>query len=67
MCGFINNVPRISMGTLFVISISLLAVANGSLLTLPVVEKTQASTRIAIGSALGIAALSWVAFLTAMP
>jgi len=53
------------MGTLFVISISLLAVANGALLTLPVVEKTQAPTRIAIGSALGIAALSWVAFLTA--
>jgi len=55
------------MGTLFVISISLLAVANGALLTLPVIEKTQAPTRIAIGSALGIAALSWVAFLTAMP
>jgi hypothetical protein len=55
------------MGTLFVISISLLAVANGALLTLPVIEKTQVSTRIAIGSALGIAALSWVAFLTALP
>src|SRR5262245_20700866 len=55
------------MGTLFVISISLLAVANGALLTLPVIEKTQAPTRIAIGSALGIAALSWVAFLTALP
>ena len=54
------------MGTLFVISISLLAVANGALLTLPVIEKTHASTRIAIGSVLGMAALSWVAFLTAM-
>jgi hypothetical protein len=55
------------MGTLFVISIALLAVANGALLTLLVIEKTHASTRIAIGSVLGIAALSWVAFLTAAP
>src|SRR5262245_23165920 len=55
------------MGTLFVISISLLAVANGVLLTLPVIEKTHASTRIAIGSVFGIAALSWVAFLAALP
>jgi hypothetical protein len=54
------------MGTLFVISITLLAVANGALLTLPVIEKTHASTRVAIGSVLGIAALSWVAFLTAL-
>jgi hypothetical protein len=55
------------MGTLFIISISLLAVANGALLTLPVIEKTQAPTRIAIGSVFGIAALSWVAFLTSLP
>src|SRR5215813_4283396 len=55
------------MGTLFVIFISLLAVANGVLLTLPVIEKTHASTRIAIGSVFGIAALSWVAFLAALP
>jgi hypothetical protein len=55
------------MGTLLIISISLLAVANGALLTLYVIEKTQAPTRIAIGSVLGIAALSWVGFLTALP
>src|SRR5262252_5091767 len=55
------------MGTLFVIFISLLAVANGALLTLHVIEKTHASTRIAIGSVFGIAALSWVAFLSALP
>jgi hypothetical protein len=55
------------MGTLLIISILLLAVANGALLTLHVIEKTQAPTRIAIGSVLGIAALSWVAFLTALP
>jgi hypothetical protein len=55
------------MGTLLIISISLLAIANGALLTLRVIEKTHAPTRIAIGSVLGIAALSWVAFLTALP
>jgi hypothetical protein len=54
------------MGTLFVIFITLLAVANGALLTLPVIEKTHASTRVAIGSVLGIATLSWVAFLAAL-
>src|SRR5215472_14385301 len=54
------------MGTLFIISISLLAIANGALLTLPVIEKTQGPTRIAIGSVIGIAALSWIAFLTAL-
>ena len=63
----INDEQQISMGTLFVISIALLAVANGALLTLLVIEKIHASTRIAIGSVLGIAALSWVAFLTAAP
>ncbi|HEU0183687.1 MAG TPA: hypothetical protein VFS27_00120, partial [Blastocatellia bacterium] len=36
-------------------------------MTLHVIEKTQAPTRIAIGSVLGIAALSWVALLTALP
>ncbi|HZF37377.1 MAG TPA: hypothetical protein VE715_01015, partial [Blastocatellia bacterium] len=41
--------------------------ANGALLTLRVIEKTQAPTRIAIGSVFGIAALSWAAFLTALP
>jgi hypothetical protein len=55
------------MGTLLIIAISLLAVANGALSTLYVIEKTQAPTRIAIGSVLGIAVLSWVAFLTALP
>jgi hypothetical protein len=55
------------MGTLFIISISLLAIANGALLTLPIIEKMRAPTRIAIGSVVGIAALSWVAFLTALP
>jgi len=55
------------MGTLFIGFISLLAVANGALLTLFVIEKTSLPNRIALGSALGIAALSWIAFLTALP
>src|SRR5262245_35706674 len=55
------------MGTLFIITILLLAIANGSLLTLLVVEKIQAPTRVAIGSVVGIASLSWVAFLMAAP
>src|SRR5215510_2811733 len=67
ICGFISNESDICMGTLLIITISLLAVANGALLTLYVIEKTQAPTRIAIGSVLGIAVLSWVAFLTALP
>ena len=53
------------MGTLFIIFITLLAIANGALLTLPIIKKTQAPTRVAIGAVFGIAALSWVAFLTA--
>jgi hypothetical protein len=55
------------MGTLFIISVALLAVANGSLSTLYVLENTRAQTRIAVGSVFGIAVLSWVAFLTALP
>src|SRR5262245_59805541 len=54
------------MGTLFIIFISLLAIVNGALLTLSVVDKTSLPTRIATGSVVGIVALSWIAFLTAL-
>ena len=54
------------METLFIISISILAIANGSILTLPLVEKTQLATRIAIGAVIGFAGLSWIAFLTGL-
>ena len=54
------------MGPLFIISISLLAIANGALLTLPVIGKTQMPTRVAIGAVIGFAALSWISFLTAL-
>ncbi|MCI0525202.1 MAG: hypothetical protein L0Y75_08080, partial [Acidobacteria bacterium] len=55
------------METLFIISISALAIINGTLLTLPVIEKTSLQTRAAIGSVVGMAALSWIAFLIALP
>lgn len=54
------------MGTLLIILISLLAVANGTLLTLLVIEKTSLQSRLAMGSVFGLAALSWVGFLTAL-
>ncbi len=54
------------METLFIISISLLAITNGALLTLFIIEKTSLPTRIAIGSVFGIAALSWIAYLIAL-
>ncbi len=54
------------MGTLLIIFISLLAVTNGTLLTLLVVEKTSLQSRLAMGSVFGLAALSWIGFLTAL-
>lgn len=55
------------MGTLLITFISLLAIANGTLLTLLMIEKTSPQTRVAAGSVIGIAVLSWIAFLTALP
>lgn len=55
------------MGTLLITFITFLAIANGALLTLFVIEKSSLQTRVAIGSVIGIAALSWIAFLTALP
>jgi hypothetical protein len=54
------------MGTILIIFISLLAIANGTLLTLLVIEKTSLQSRLAMGSVFGLAALSWVGFLTAL-
>ncbi|MGH9831772.1 MAG: hypothetical protein ACREBD_22830 [Blastocatellia bacterium] len=54
------------MGTLLIIFISLLAVANGTLWALLVIEKASLQSRIAMGSVFGLAALSWVGFLTAL-
>ncbi len=54
------------MGTLFITFISLLAVANGALLTYLAVEKTSLRARLAAGSVIGFALLSGIAFLTAL-
>lgn len=55
------------MGTLLITIITLLAISNGALLTLFVIEKSSPQTRVAIGSVIGIAALAWIVFLTALP
>jgi hypothetical protein len=54
------------MGTLLITFISLLAIASGTLLTLLVTEKTSPQTRLAAGAVIGIAVLSWIAFLIAL-
>ncbi len=54
------------MGTLFIISISFLSIANGALLTFPVIKKLQSLTRMAIGTVIGMAGLSWLALLTGL-
>jgi len=54
------------MGTLLIIFITLLAVSNGTLLTLLAIEKTSLQLRLTIGSVFGLAALSWIGFLTAL-
>ncbi len=54
------------MGTLLIIFISLLAVANGTLWALLVIEKASLQSRLAMGSVFGLAALSWIGFLTAL-
>jgi len=54
------------MGTSLIIFTSLLAIADGTLLTHLAVEKTSLRMRIAAGSVFGLAALSWTGFLTAL-
>lgn len=54
------------MGTLIITFISLLAIVNGTLLTLLVIEKTSLPSRLAMGSVFGLAALSWIGFLAAL-
>ncbi len=54
------------MGTLFIIFISLLAIANGTLLTCLVIEKTSLRARVSAGSVFGLAALTWIGFLIAL-
>jgi hypothetical protein len=54
------------MGTLFVIFVTLLAAANGILLTYLVVERMSLPGRLSAGAVVGLALLSWIAFLLSL-
>jgi hypothetical protein len=54
------------MGTLIVIFITLLAIANGVLLTFLVIDRITLTARLCAGSVIGLAALSWSAFLISL-
>jgi hypothetical protein len=57
---------QIPMGTLIVIFITLVAIANGTLLTFLVIDRIMLTTRLCAGSVLGLAVLSWSAFLISL-
>jgi len=54
------------MATILIILITLPAIALGSMVTCLVVERLNIFTRLAAGSVIGLAALSWVGYLTAI-
>jgi hypothetical protein len=54
------------MGTLIIILISLLAIANGALLTFLVIERLSIWARLCAGAVTGLAALSWIGLLISM-
>src|SRR5262245_35002894 len=54
------------MATILIILITLPAIALGSIATCLVVERINFFTRLAAGSVLGLAALSWVGYLSAI-
>jgi hypothetical protein len=54
------------MGTLIVIFITLVAIANGALLTFLVIDRITLTARLCAGSVIGLAALSWSAFLISL-
>ncbi|MCI0663573.1 MAG: hypothetical protein L0220_21125, partial [Acidobacteria bacterium] len=54
------------MATVLIILITLPAIALGCLVTWLVVERINIFTRLAAGSVIGLAALSWVGYLTAI-
>jgi hypothetical protein len=54
------------MGTLIIICFTLLALANGALLTWLVLEQASLRARLASGAVVGLALLSWIGFLTAL-
>jgi len=54
------------MGTLIILFITLLAIANGTWLTCLVVEKAGLRARVVIGAIVGLALLAWIGFLAAL-
>lgn len=54
------------MGTLIILLFTLLAIANGTWLTCLVVEKASLRARVVVGAVIGLALLSWIAFLSAL-
>nr|MDQ3011269.1 hypothetical protein [Acidobacteriota bacterium] len=54
------------MGTLIILFITLLAIANGTWLTCLVVEKSSLRVRVVVGAVVGLALLAWIGFLAAL-
>jgi hypothetical protein len=54
------------MGTLIVIFITLVVIANGVLLTFLAIDRITLTARLCAGSVIGLAALSWSAFLVSL-
>jgi hypothetical protein len=54
------------MATLLIVFITLLAIANGALLTFFVIERISLQARIAFGAVVGIALLAWIGCLSAL-
>ncbi|MBI1764337.1 MAG: hypothetical protein HYR56_23165 [Acidobacteria bacterium] len=54
------------MGNLFAVLLTIGAISFGSLLTYRVIPQTTLPTRVCIGSVVGLAALAWLGFLSAL-
>jgi hypothetical protein len=54
------------MGTLIILFITFLAIANGTWLTCLVVEKASLRVRLLIGAVVGLALLAWIGFMAAL-
>jgi hypothetical protein len=54
------------MGTIIVIIITLIAIANGILLTFQVTDRIALTARLCAGSVIGLAALTWTSFLISL-
>jgi len=54
------------MGTIIILFITLLAMANGTWLTCLVVDKLSLRARVVVGSVVGLALLAWMGFLAAL-